>query len=754
MFDFVFTASTPPAGSGSVEIEVDKPSSILVAPVGIFVKAVNHAGLAAFEESGTVYDGAFHEYYHFWTVRRTPGGNLPDFTAPTNLPAAWKGAEDYQGLEACISLFEPGTYEIDLVVFDRLGDYATATTTAITVADPDTHFADADTVYVDKTGTFTGVPAGVPAANKVTSLAAAWTYLEANTRPHRVRLRRGDVYEEDRALRWGTTRQAVYTDAWGSTGDRPAVMGVTDLSSLYYGNGPFTRFLIPGVDQWTLKGIELRGDYDAATETGVHRSASGIVFGDNDNDTFLMVHDCRITGCGMGMYMADSAVRKRIIVSNTTITNWGEYGILVGSNEVKYGFPGTAVVQNVDALHGGSGFGSGSSDGFSNGHGPMRFGKAKYADLQKMDLFSRNGWSDSGVPGHRADQPCVRWHTSSVIGDPDNNLHISQCVMEGGYIAISLAAQNALSDDIPKNILIENTLILASPKNEDKIIDVQSGGTTLRNMMCWYSSKGINGGGRTFAASAPDNPTADNLTNPVTYHNMSIYNARGAAYSAGRVYTIAGIPTFTNTTIENNILYGPDLDIPITTEVPVTLQTITGVTPRFKGIRYGWSPVIVTIPEGGWPNGGTYNIPYADLGYTLSNGEVTEAGTTDQAYWLANAGTKHRMKTKGGLCYSEDTGGIRVDFNATEVVITNTSGGTVWGNAGPAGTACSIGLDRVSQIPAMDTTLDVTGETVQVVVSASESSAYRSGAGRVTPRDVFNKDRSKKNPSGGAVEPA
>ena len=152
MANFVLTYA---AAGGSVGIEIEKPSS-LVAPAQVWLRAMDYDGLAPFEESGTVYDGAHHEYYHEWTINGEP---LPAWSKPQNLLAEHNNPNKAYGREVAFVLPEPGQYVIDLVVTDRLGNQATASTGTLIVFDPESYFPPADRIYVDTTGIYSGVPA-------------------------------------------------------------------------------------------------------------------------------------------------------------------------------------------------------------------------------------------------------------------------------------------------------------------------------------------------------------------------------------------------------------------------------------------------------------------------------------------------------------------------------------------------------------------------------------------------------------------
>ena len=208
--------------SGTVEIEVRRPAT-LVAPAQVWLRAINHAGLAAFEQGGTYWDGAHHEYYHEWTINGEP---LSDWTRPENLIAEHNKPNKAWGREVGFLLPDVGSYTIDLVVTDRNGKTAFASTETFTVITPESHFALADRIYVDTTGIYDGVPS---ASRRASSLAGLKTQLEAaggGNLPW-VLFRAGQTFSATGLnkgwLRISSARPVARMSSYG-TGDRPIIV--------------------------------------------------------------------------------------------------------------------------------------------------------------------------------------------------------------------------------------------------------------------------------------------------------------------------------------------------------------------------------------------------------------------------------------------------------------------------------------------------------------------------------------------------
>ncbi|MEC7257744.1 MAG: hypothetical protein VXW58_07975, partial [Pseudomonadota bacterium] len=269
MAKFVLTYGTQ---GGTVGIEVFKPSS-LVAPAQIWLEAVDHAGLAAFEENGSVYNGAHHEYYHEWTINGEP---LSEWGKPTNLLAAHNNPNKAFGRKVSFCLPDPGSYVIDLVVTDRMGNTAVASTGTVIVFDPESYFPPADRIYVDPDGDFTGVPA---ASERVVSLEDLRVTMGSRTvNPTWVLLRRGKEHplEGVDALNSNDNfKGSLYFDQFNEvklisgygSGANPVV--TPDSRADRSPNNSMFKLLHPKTGDWrTVSGIDFRGERSAATEHG------------------------------------------------------------------------------------------------------------------------------------------------------------------------------------------------------------------------------------------------------------------------------------------------------------------------------------------------------------------------------------------------------------------------------------------------------------------------------------------------------
>jgi hypothetical protein len=752
MADPLFTSATPGAAVG---IEVSHAPA-MVAPAHVWLRATGHAGLADFEESGSVYDGAHHEYYHEWTIRGQP---LPAWTKPENMIPAWNNPNRACGREVAFLLPVAGDYVIDLVVRDRHGNRALASTGSLTVVSPESHFPVRGRIYVDPDGDFTDVPAGARTATTMQDLAdqmeatrggAPWVLLRGG-KTHDMTTRMGGLIVMDAGRRlamlssFGTGRATVVPS---TVADRDQ-----QLSTFEVWERPVTGFL-------TFTGIGFRGAYDAATERGSAGNVLACIgFAANSRlrDCFVTVSDITCSGMVKMLELGASSTgsaNNRMMIADCDVTNWRNYGIFGGDMSYRYAFAGNRIVQHVDALHGGD-----KEDGLVNNHGPVRIPASASVYFSQNDLFSRTGWSRVG-DGSLADQPCLRLLVSSHHAG--QTATVERNVMEGGYNTVNVnMAEPTYAGDAehryiqPANLLLENNLLVGTAKNLGTGMEIWRGGVTVRNNLFIQPDvlQPLRQGGALFALG-PGNVDADpaNATNPVVIHSNTYLNLMAAPQAGAQTWAFLSDPDryFTDLAEENNVIHKPGLVSAETTYAPIDVATVLGgFVPRFKGVRYGYDLTRQAL-SAAVAEGAQVAVPYSEIRKVLQDGTVVEAGATNQAYWLALAGTDRRhaifLRGQARRLFAEE-GHFSLTFDAAAVTITNTSGFT-W----KEGAMMVLHLDRTSLIPAMDTTY-ASPATIPLPRPLVGSPAIGSATmGRVTPADALQADRAAP-PSRGALEP-
>lgn len=718
--------------SATVQIETRLPQ-VLVAPAQVWVKAVNVIGLSAFDLTGTAYDGAFHEYFYYWSVRGAP---LAPFNAPKNMIPQWNNPNVMGGKEAGFCLTAVGDYIIDLMVVDNMGNTAVAETQQISVISANDQYQNGDTICVSFAGAFAGKPDG---ATEVTSVAALSDAILANDSPNtRVLFNRGETFA-DFNLRIVDQRRASYFGSYGPSTVKPTLQPVyadkSKSSIISITSGKDLKCVV-------MTGLRFESDWNPASETGSWGTGRGVdtsQFAINNGS--VLFHDLEFEGQNISLLIGQrksaTAINNRFMVADVSITGWKDYGLFVfKAKEDLISVIGNKIAQNVDALNGGN-----KSVGFMNNHGPARFADVLGVYVSMNDIFSRTGWSG-------LDQQCLRYTTAAM---PNQWTYTDRNVMEGGYLMVSLQGANPGVDDLPGNHLIERNLMIGTAMTNNKFVGVHKGGTIVRGNYCYTpANKWVeaNRGHKSAFRFNPDKSRAGNEDEPVGAYSNTVVMLRDDVQAAGSTFGTMDFEDFMTVLDENNLLHVPNLASPVLGSAPLDLsQTIPGVTLRYKGVRVGFEPVALTLPTGGIADGADLLVPYTILHQRLAakarppqhTSNVNDELDTDQGYWLSNdaSDVRHTMTVKGIGPICAHLGHFTVSFaSATHVTITNTSGMT-WGVDGPnAKLEATLKLDRTSKIPAMDTSFAHDGQTVPLAVPADNTSAaWQSAAGQfVAPR--------------------
>jgi hypothetical protein len=755
-------------GAGSVEIEVQKAPT-MVAPAQVWLRAVNYTGLStSFEETGSVYEGEHHEYYHEWTIDGEP---LSDWNKTPNLIPAYNNPNKAFGREVAFLLPYAGSYTITLVVRDHFGNEATATTSTLTVVDPLSYYNTSRRIYVDPDGDFTGVPAsdgsGAPrTATTIDSLITQLGFYTWNVNPPMVLFRGGKTHDfgtkspgnvnDDGFMKVEQASPGQYFTSFGT--------GRAKFIPSTFANRNFSRAMFevwgrPVTDFITFTGFDVEGNYNAATERG--SIGNGAVFGFDANsqlvDSFVMIHDVTTTGMDATIQSGGKGIssNNRQMVADCYFTNWRNYGCFGGNMTYRYAFVGNRLTQNVDALHGGD-----KDDALVNNHGPLRIQMGAHAYVAMNDIFSRSGWSPANSVSGHDDQPCLRVMVDPRVGQA---AHIERNVMEGGYQVINIedAVQAGASfPAVPANFVVENNLLVGTAKTWGAAVHTWRSGLTVRNNIFVMPDVPTNrsfGNPAVFDLSAPQNTSvgsADNPSNPIVVHSNTAINLKDEPNADGRAWALYtnGASYFTNALQENNVQHNPNMTNSVTTYAPIDVSTVlSGFTPRFKGVRYGYEVAIRTLSST-VADGGSFTVPYSAIQKRLNDQTlVSGGGATDQAYWTAISGTdtKHAIYifTDAKYLYAE-LGHISVSFGASDITITNNSGFD-WAS----GRNVAVHLDRTSLIPAMDTSF-ASPATIPLPRPTTGSSAIGAATtGRVHPKDALLATRNSP-PETGALNAA
>jgi hypothetical protein len=732
--------------NATVEIELSLPQT-LTAPAQVWVKATNISGLTGFNLTGLVYRGAFHEYFYYWEVRGQP---LAAFSSPENMISEWNNPNVSNAQEAAFCLTTPGNYYIDLIVIDRTGGTAVASTQQITVIDADDQYPNDRTVCVSFDGIFTDKPAG---AREATSLAdidqkIRWDQTNINTR---LLFRRGEVFN-DFVYAFIERFQCSYIGSFGPLTAKP-VLRAPLSNSLAVGPQSTIEFLDHMVDQYsgvngktiTVTGLKFQNDWDTESETGSIGLARCVgMRQSNFTNVHFTVHDCEFRDVGVGVTFGNTlpaVTDNKYMVSDCSIIGWKEYGMFIlGADTDKVAVIGSRITQPPNALLGGPKF-----IGPLNQHGPTRFADVLGVYFAMNDVFSCTGWSGLS-------QQCLRLATSAIA---DQWTFTDRNVMEGGYLMVSLEGQNRGEADLPGNHMVQRNLMIASAENPLSFVASHKGGTTIRGNYGYLpASTYVNAGSQPQSSFSfiPSNSLNDNNDEPMAVYSNTSLVLRDEMQSFGQTYLASRFEGFNNFVDENNVFHMPNRDTPSIASAPIdTTSNIAGVTLRYNGPRSGFIPIIATLPTGGIAPGASWSIPYTGMHQTLcptagTTFTVNVGGNTDtnQAYWqsLGVDDVRHTLTVVGIGYMTQHNGEFTVSFaDATNMLITNNTSLT-WGVDGPSASLgpCTINMHRNSKIPARNTALSQSGQSVPLPVPSNDTSpAWQSASGAfVAPRDFLD----------------
>lgn len=658
----------------------------VVAPAGIWFEADNLRDFAVDGEpaAGKFYDPSFHEITFIWSVRGAP---IAQYTAPQNMVDGWNNPNLAYGKKVALAFPTAGTYTVDLWAIDALGNTATAETT-VEVLSGEAVYPDARTVCFsnDPGETWAGEIANCQRATTLAELQAAINTSLVN--PIRILLKGGQTVDDFYLS--VSSGLLGYLGTWGG-GERAIIEPRKNTNAI------IVRTSSP-ITQFTIDNIHFQGEWDSTTELGIP-TKTPLFLRDKSIGCFFGIHNCEFDGFETLALTTNANSLNTVIMSNTGITNWRDYGIFAFVNsdpDSRMALIGTRIAQHPDALNGGS------KNGLHNTHGPFRYANTSNVYVAVCDFFSRCGWSALG--SDTADQPCLR---ANYEGSLNRSLNVDRLVSEGGFKMLILEGQNGGSSgtvEHPGNYLLDKVLCIATAKTIGPYIRAEYGGTTLRNVLGitpnvpqYHQGNGWPGA----IVWDPDNPDSRNADEPMAAYNCSFLNLRNSTNDLSANWVVDdGSTYFSSLTVENNVMHAPNIDSPEVGNASISMTgNIPGVTPRFRGVRFNFQGQSGSFSSA-IPDGGSFSISYADITSDL----VRQSGTssTNQSYWqgLPSSDNAHFIITRNEygnpLSFSAANGELSVSFGGSSVTITNTSG-EAWYSA------WSLRLDRKSQIPAMQT---------------------------------------------------
>ncbi|WOI58400.1 hypothetical protein [Palleronia sp. LCG004] len=658
-------------------------SDMQVGPEGFYFKVTGYDGFdTPGPAAGETYDRRYHELVYIWDFD-DPGAR---WTHPVNVMEHQRDANVGYGPQVGHTYTKPGTYSPSVIVYEpSTGKLAKHELGPFTVQDPDVVFAGAGTIYAHPTGDFSAAPSG---AKTFTSIYDALNATRSGV-PTRVMLAAGQEFVMPGEYRFenGVRQYLRNVYVCSAPGGRAKVTTEKQSGELFYMIDKSPR-LDPshGLDM-TFVGIDVIGSWDASRETGGRARAFTFSRGGNplNKAQYLHLHDVIVSGFDAGiLYLGNSHQEIEdheftSILSNTTITNWGDYGIF--SSSIRMALLGVRMTQHDDAMSGGW------KNGAHNQHGCMRMNGVDHAVMDGCDFFTYNGWWQNIEPYH-TQQPVLRWNFMGHDDTHEMELNMQRCSCEGGETILAFQHMNTGKSVRNQNAVIEGSILVGSHMTSVPI-KIAFGGVSVRNnVFVFPDSPRAN-----FHLFEPKSAgafinsglvTGDEI-DPILWEHNTLVNLMSAKNLSANNWSPEGVtflredevnkPLAEGTITENNnIVHQPNLATPQILYAP--LDTTSVWEARTAGYRDGGGGGITLAAD--VPTGGSVEIPHK---------EAADVGQSPSAY----ANGQHFVKVQASLPdrIVSRTGQVDIKFTASSAVITNKTGVT-W----PAKTLIEYKWDR------------------------------------------------------------
>lgn len=686
MFDFIGAATLPPppptgnpwdtsgmaAPTGAVSASVITPP-VATAPAMFLLEAGIATGLTAITRTGAYREGQWHEYEYFWRVITISGDGPEDFASP-NLPTPWRKGDVRFSANTGFVLPE-GTYQFELKVRDKFGTTAQWTSGNYTVINPDDEYTGTRTICysTDVGDAFTGAPAG---ADLETSWAAVETKVENATQNMRLLLKAGQTVPE--ALRVNDGR-LTHIGTWGGAGNailKP--VPYRDVNGFYWNDNTTTQI--------TIDGIDFVGDWDSTTETG-WLMGSPVHWGNVQSNAHILIHRCTSSGYETGFDIStnNQGITSNVGLAYTKATNWRQFGTFMQKN-----VGGRLLYLDVEAAHHPDSLNGGEKHTIGNDHGPRRIADCDWVVTVGGDFFSNAGWSGLTV------QACDRPNSNNTL---DAAYFWDRCIMENGWQILDADGFTDGHPDRSGNYILDRIIFLGTARTRVHLA-CHLGSTTVRNAYQFQPNVPSEVANLTFLNFGGDAHTGDNANEPIGIHNITQITMRNAANEgAGGVmldFREDDVP-FNDVLRENNVYHAPNGSVPVTLDGPIdTTTALVGVTPRYKGMRFGYNPISDSFGAS-VPPGGSFSVPYPDRRDTKLNGSTVVTTQAEWLAWEAAGDDLHMFSLNNGgnrTRYSSKNGDFTVTFGASDITIHNPiDSGVTW-----SADSYDVRLDRKSQL--------------------------------------------------------
>ena len=686
----------------SAAVSIVSRSADQVAPEGFWLECVLTGSTKTKPVATTVWDADFHGYTYKWTITSAPSPS--NFASPVT---EWASYQTFYGKFISFVAMAAGTYNATCQVIDKATRTVVATTPsqALSVGNPNTVFSGTRTILYDPTGT--GDNATYPGSQVFTTIAGCLSAYQALGQTGQLLIKGGEAvdflisgtefridssYPNFRLGVWGTGRWTMNLSATARGIDRTTLAG--DMA---------------------IWGGDITGSYDPVTETGATGEAfSSFRTGGSFGSTVLA--DLNVSGATKINLQGDGATGY-FHFFDVTVTDWQDYGTLIGADGIYVGMSSFSAIQNPAAMGGGDGT---SGDG-DNAHGPLRWGSQGTAAsglssarfwCDNIELRTHNGWSTAGsVPSHQA-----AFRTGG--GDETCYIFMSRVLAEGGGIAGQLAlTDTANGAEVRPMNLIGDTFVMIGSHNSQKAVHVSFDGTELCDGMLIQpnTQNDVTWGGFIEYTDAGD--VADNLLGIISVHSCTMVSLLDTTNSSETTPEVRASGVFANEVRSNNVLHWPDMTSPTSSDTPFTL--LERFTPATVSRQYATN----STPDY------TYGSPTHELAYDAETGTFT-AGlvVTNGSTFSARIAGLRDDGTTGTLLLCDVTAGDLADNDT----ITDSATGSATAN----GTLVSTGVGAIWR---------------PTTSSAADGSATGDW---IAPDDITGTLRPAVSPSRGCIEAA
>lgn len=595
----VTTRTVDPAGytAGALTItaiNVEQPG-VNATPAAVWFEVADVTGSDAGAPTG-VREPKFHDITYVWDFGDAANAT-PSNAAALNMPAVWKNINTAKGKRVAHVYNDPGTYTVRCTVYERNSRKMGALTTTVTIADPRAVFTGNRTIIFNP-NSIDITPYGYTGAQNLTTWGAVLTARNAlGATTAQILFAPGAELVNTQMCNnpsWGNIRFG----ALDPTQPKPVIRDyVAEGNNLIRDEGTANI-------ERVVFGLRFQGEWDSTTETGrivdPFRTLSPTT-----TSTYLMLHHrCEFDGWGtVGSISGTTpAFTSYVVHSELNITNWQDFGMTTAGDNAAV--ISCSVPQHPDALSGGD-----KTYPFYNWHSSLRDFNAGTLYIAIFDAFGRNGWSVAGAAADglatTAVNATLRVNTNGETGRRGN---IERAVVEG-----MISFRDEADQNVPGNYVMDGVIQIMASRNLQEGVEIRHGGVTVRNMLAVVAnvpSYQSNRPGRLFFLSN-NGGAVDNDTGIELYQNTFIDLRNNANANNGVTALKADdTPAFSIQTVENNVFEQPNRSPAIVPDAPVDLATSIGVTPRDKGVRYGFQRLQFSLISA-VPPGGDLIIPYS-----------------------------------------------------------------------------------------------------------------------------------------------